>query len=113
MGNSEVGHQNIGAGRIVDQESVAITKAVRTGTFFDNAQVSAAIHNALQKGTALHLFGIVSDAGVQRAARASVRSSRSVQAQGAEPGFPSCLYRWTGYPRPIPASDTSGRSKRR
>ena len=37
MGNSEVGHQNIGAGCIVDQESVAITKAVRNGAFFDNS----------------------------------------------------------------------------
>src|SRR6187397_2821366 len=38
MGNSEVGHQNIGAGRIVDQESVRITKQIRTGEFFDNAE---------------------------------------------------------------------------
>ena len=64
MGNSEVGHQNIGAGRIVDQESVRITKAIRNGEFYDNAEVNAAITNALQKGTNLHLFGIVSDAGV-------------------------------------------------
>ena len=64
MGNSEVGHQNIGAGRIVDQESVRITKAIRNGEFYDNVEVNAAITNALQKGTNLHLFGIVSDAGV-------------------------------------------------
>src|SRR5688500_17670559 len=64
MGNSEVGHQNIGAGRIVDQESVRITKAIRNGEFYDNVEVNAAVTNALQKGTNLHLFGIVSDAGV-------------------------------------------------
>jgi 2,3-bisphosphoglycerate-independent phosphoglycerate mutase len=64
MGNSEVGHQNIGAGRIVDQESVAITKAIRNGTFYDNVELNAAVTNALSKGTNLHLFGIVSDAGV-------------------------------------------------
>ena len=64
MGNSEVGHQNIGAGRIVDQESVAITKAIRTGSFFDNAELSAAVENARKNGGNLHLFGIVSDAGV-------------------------------------------------
>src|SRR5215207_597536 len=64
MGNSEVGHQNIGAGRIVDQESVRITKQVRDGSFNDNAEVNAAVANALTKGTTLHLFGIVSDAGV-------------------------------------------------
>src|SRR3954453_8674396 len=64
MGNSEVGHQNIGAGRIVDQESVAITKAIRDGSFYDNVELNAAVTNALEKGSNLHLFGIVSDAGV-------------------------------------------------
>lgn len=64
MGNSEVGHQNIGAGRIVDQESVKITKEIRGGTFFDNVQLNNAVSNALKKGSSLHLFGIVSDAGV-------------------------------------------------
>src|ERR1044071_2898249 len=64
MGNSEVGHQNIGAGRIVDQESVRITKQVRSGEFFDNPILNETVQNALQKGTNLHLFGIVSDAGV-------------------------------------------------
>src|SRR5438105_7348930 len=64
MGNSEVGHQNIGAGRVVDQESVAITKAIRSGAFYDNPTLVAAINNCLQNKTALHLFGIVSDAGV-------------------------------------------------
>ena len=64
MGNSEVGHQNIGAGRIVDQESVRITKQIRNGEFFDNVELNAAVTNALQKGSNLHLFGIVSDAGV-------------------------------------------------
>jgi len=64
MGNSEVGHQNIGAGRIVNQESVRITKDIRSGGFFDNVQLNAAISNSLKNGTNLHLFGIVSDAGV-------------------------------------------------
>jgi 2,3-bisphosphoglycerate-independent phosphoglycerate mutase len=64
MGNSEVGHQNIGAGRIVDQESVRITKAIRTGEFFENAELNFAVDHALKNRTDLHLFGIVSDAGV-------------------------------------------------
>jgi 2,3-bisphosphoglycerate-independent phosphoglycerate mutase len=64
MGNSEVGHQNIGAGRIVDQESVRITKAVRDGTFYENPQLKAAVARAKERGAALHLFGILSDAGV-------------------------------------------------
>jgi len=64
MGNSEVGHQNIGAGRIVDQESVKITKEIRGGAFYDNVELNAAITNCLEKRANLHLFGIVSDAGV-------------------------------------------------
>src|SRR5258708_23626457 len=53
MGNSEVGHQNIGAGRIVDQESVRITKAIRNGEFYDNPQRIAAVNNALENKTEL------------------------------------------------------------
>ena len=64
MGNSEVGHQNIGAGRVVDQESVKITKEVRNGTFLDNPELVAAVDHVKANGSALHLFGIVSDAGV-------------------------------------------------
>ncbi len=64
MGNSEVGHQNIGAGRIVDQESVAITKAVRDGSILKNAELVAAVNFAKASGGAVHLFGIASDAGV-------------------------------------------------
>ncbi len=64
MGNSEVGHQNIGAGRVVDQESVKITKEIRSGHFFDNAELNAAAKHAQQHKSSLHLFGIVSDAGV-------------------------------------------------
>ena len=64
MGNSEVGHQNIGAGRIVDQESVAITKQIRNGQFFANPALNQAIDSAKLMGGAVHLFGIVSDAGV-------------------------------------------------
>src|SRR3954453_21648649 len=64
MGNSEVGHQNIGAGRVVDQESVKITKDIRSGIFFQNPELVAAVEHAKTKNSALHLFGIVSDAGV-------------------------------------------------
>ncbi|HMO26832.1 MAG TPA: hypothetical protein PKB10_11235 [Tepidisphaeraceae bacterium] len=64
MGNSEVGHQNIGAGRVVDQESVAITKQIRNGEFFGNAELNRAIDHAIARGSSVHLFGIVSDAGV-------------------------------------------------
>jgi 2,3-bisphosphoglycerate-independent phosphoglycerate mutase len=64
MGNSEVGHQNIGAGRIVDQESVAITKQIRDGQFYENPVLNQAVKRAIEKKGAVHLFGISSDAGV-------------------------------------------------
>ncbi len=64
MGNSEVGHQNIGAGRIVDQESVAITKACRTGKLVDNKTIVNSITRTRDAGKVIHLMGICSDAGV-------------------------------------------------
>src|SRR5690349_5243190 len=66
MGNSEVGHQSIGAGRVVDQESVAITKACRAG-LEKNPVIAGAIERAKEGGAggkAVHLMGIASDAGV-------------------------------------------------
>ena len=64
MGNSEVGHQNIGAGRIVYQESLRLTKAIRDGDFFENAELLRAIEHCQQRQGKLHLMGLVSDAGV-------------------------------------------------
>ena len=64
MGNSEVGHQNIGAGRIVFQESVRITKAIRDGSFFENAEFNKAIERVKSNGGKLHLMGLCSDIGV-------------------------------------------------
>ncbi len=64
MGNSEVGHQNLGAGRIVDQESVRITKAIREGAFFENPALVGAVKQAKASNRFVHLLGIASDAGV-------------------------------------------------
>lgn len=64
MGNSEVGHLNIGAGRIVYQELTRITKAISDGDFFENPVLNAAMDDAKEKGTALHLMGLLSDGGV-------------------------------------------------
>ncbi len=64
MGNSEVGHQNIGAGRIVDQESVRITKAVHDGSFFENSAILSAVRHCLRNHTKLHVMGLASDIGV-------------------------------------------------
>lgn len=64
MGNSEVGHTNIGAGRIVYQELTRITKSIQDGDFFTNEALCGAVDNALKNGTALHLMGLLSDGGV-------------------------------------------------
>ncbi len=64
MGNSEVGHQNIGAGRVVDQEVVRISKAFKEGKMAGNSALKEVFDNVRKKGSRLHLMGIVSDAGV-------------------------------------------------
>ncbi|MDY5016235.1 MAG: 2,3-bisphosphoglycerate-independent phosphoglycerate mutase [Eubacteriales bacterium] len=64
MGNSEVGHTNIGAGRVVYQELTRITKSIRDGEFFENPALVGAVENAKKKDTALHLIGLMSDGGV-------------------------------------------------
>ena len=64
MGNSEVGHTNIGAGRVVYQELTRITKSTLDGDFFENEALMGAMKNAKENGTALHLMGLMSDGGV-------------------------------------------------
>ncbi len=64
MGNSEVGHLNIGAGRVVYQDLVKINKDCRAGTLLNNAQVRDAYNYVKQSGKALHFMGLMSDGGV-------------------------------------------------
>ena len=64
MGNSEVGHTNIGAGRIVYQELTRITKSIEDGEFFTNPEFIAAIENCKKNNSKLHILGLVSDGGV-------------------------------------------------
>ncbi|MBQ5796833.1 MAG: 2,3-bisphosphoglycerate-independent phosphoglycerate mutase [Firmicutes bacterium] len=64
MGNSEVGHLNIGAGRVVYQELTKITKAINEGRFFENEALSDAMDHVLENDSALHLCGLLSDGGV-------------------------------------------------
>lgn len=64
MGNSEVGHLNMGAGRVVYQELTRITKDMEDGTFFQNEACLAAVNNCKEKASSLHIFGLVSDGGV-------------------------------------------------
>ena len=64
MGNSEVGHTNIGAGRVVYQMLVKITKDIEDGVFFENKALLAAMENCQKNDSALHLIGLVSPGGV-------------------------------------------------
>lgn len=64
MGNSEVGHMNIGAGRVVYQELTRISELIRTGEFFKNEALNLAFDEAVEKGKTVHLLGLVSDGGV-------------------------------------------------
>jgi len=64
MGNSEVGHTNIGAGRVVYQELTRINKSIADGDFYENETLLHAVNSAKASGAALHLFGLVSDKGV-------------------------------------------------
>jgi 2,3-bisphosphoglycerate-independent phosphoglycerate mutase len=64
MGNSEVGHLNIGAGRIIYQELTRITKQIQDGEFFDNEALNKAMDKALERNSSLHLIGLLSDGGV-------------------------------------------------
>jgi 2,3-bisphosphoglycerate-independent phosphoglycerate mutase len=64
MGNSEVGHLNLGAGRVVYQEFTRISKALEDGAFFQNPVLTAAVDKAVQHDKAVHIFGLLSDGGV-------------------------------------------------
>jgi len=64
MGNSEVGHLNLGAGKVVYQDTTKISKSIEDGSFFDNADLKAAMRYARERGTALHVMGLVGRGGV-------------------------------------------------
>ena len=64
MGNSEVGHMNIGAGRIVYQELTRITKSIKDGDFFENPAFLGAVENCRKHDSALHIYGLVGPGGV-------------------------------------------------
>ena len=64
MGNSEVGHLNMGAGRIVYQELTRITKEIQDGVFFENEALLDAVNNCKKNNSSLHMYGLLSDGGV-------------------------------------------------
>ncbi len=64
MGNSEVGHLNLGAGRVVYQEITRISRSVRTGSFFSNRTLTDAVDTAIERNSAVHILGLLSPGGV-------------------------------------------------
>ncbi len=64
MGNSEVGHMNLGAGRVVYQELTRITKAIKDGDFYENEVITGVVDKAIKAGKAVHIMGLVSPGGV-------------------------------------------------
>ena len=74
MGNSEVGHLNMGAGRIVYQDLTRITKEIEDGDFFENAELKRAMENAKENNTALHMYGLLSDGGVHMSGAAAIQT---------------------------------------
>ncbi len=82
FGNSEVGHMNIGAGRVVWQELTRIDKAIREGTFRQNAPIAALLKGMKASGKRLHLLGLVSDGGVHSHQNHLVALARWAQDEG-------------------------------
>lgn len=82
FGNSEVGHMNIGAGRVVWQELTRIDKAIREGTFRNNAPIAALLADLKARGQRLHLLGLVSDGGVHSHQNHLVALAQWAQAEG-------------------------------
>jgi len=84
MGNSEVGHMNLGAGRVVYQDFTRVTKAIRDGEFFDNAVITGAVDKAVAAGKAVHILGLLSDGGVHSHQDHLVAMAELAARRGAE-----------------------------
>ena len=91
MGNSEVGHLNIGAGRIVYQELTRITKSISDGDFFTNEEFLGAIKNAKENGKKLHLYGLLSDGGVHSHLTHLFALIKLAKMQGLDDVFVHCF----------------------
>jgi len=91
MGNSEVGHLNLGAGRVVYQELTRITKSIEDGDFFENEAFLAGIRSAKEKGGALHIMGLLSDGGVHSHERHLYALLKLAKQQGLSRVYVHCL----------------------
>ncbi|WP_060509833.1 2,3-bisphosphoglycerate-independent phosphoglycerate mutase [Pseudomonas sp. NBRC 111124] len=84
MGNSEVGHMNLGAGRVVYQDFTRVTKAIRDGEFFQNPVLTGAVDQAVGNGKAVHILGLLSDGGVHSHQDHLVAMAELAAQRGAE-----------------------------
>jgi 2,3-bisphosphoglycerate-independent phosphoglycerate mutase len=91
MGNSEVGHTNIGAGRVVFQDLPHISRDIETGVFFENPAYLEAMDNCREWGSALHLMGLLSDGGVHSHITHLFALLRMAQDQGLKKVFVHCF----------------------
>ncbi len=91
MGNSEVGHLNIGAGRVVYQELTRITKSIQDGDFFENPAFLDAMHSAKANDKALHLFALCSDGGVHSHINHFLALAEMAKRQGLEKVYLHCF----------------------
>ena len=95
MGNSEVGHLNIGAGRIVYQSLTRVNIAIREGQFEKNETFLNAIDHAKKNDTSLHLFGLLSDGGVHSHINHMFALLRLASRARFEKSICSWLFRWS------------------
>ncbi|TCD19436.1 2,3-bisphosphoglycerate-independent phosphoglycerate mutase [Pseudomonas sp. IC_126] len=84
MGNSEVGHMNLGAGRVVYQDFTRVTKSIRDGEFFENPNICAAVDKAVAANKAVHILGLLSDGGVHSHQDHLVAMAELAAKRGAE-----------------------------
>ncbi|MGI6177140.1 MAG: 2,3-bisphosphoglycerate-independent phosphoglycerate mutase [Eubacterium sp.] len=91
MGNSEVGHLNIGAGRIVYQHLLKITNAVRDGSFYENKAINATEDHVLKNGSSLHIIGLLSDGGVHSHITHLFALLKSAKEKGIKNVYIHCL----------------------
>ena len=91
MGNSEVGHTNIGAGRIVYQELTKITKSIEDGDFFSNTEFNKAIENCKKYNSKMHIMGLLSDGGVHSHQRHLYGLLELAKRKGFEDVYVHCL----------------------
>jgi 2,3-bisphosphoglycerate-independent phosphoglycerate mutase len=91
MGNSEVGHMNLGAGRIVPQDLTYINGLIESGQFFENEQLNEAIQHALDNNSSLHLIGLISDGGVHSHQNHLYALLRLAKQKGLEKVYIHCL----------------------